>query len=467
MAARTLPNLALQAFFAVGEDGWDDEMSLNMLKLSVLTQGGIKSRVAALPGAPVDGDVHILTTDDTIQIRDDGAWVVVVPQEGWLLYDRSTNEYVSYDGATWGVLETGGGGGGVEEAPEDGTAYARKDAAWVPVAAGGGGGLYRFGGFFTATPAASEVLLRHVVTDDFTLPADLDGSVANVGTNPSGPAEFSIQLNGIEFGTMTISAGGVVTFDAPETAVAEGDEISVVAPADSLGAADVAFTFRSTGASGGGGGSSGAAPAIVQAVYSRAKNADAPLVLPDPPTPGNLLLLISSGAGGFPGKPPAGFSLFGYNANENGFTGSWRPGLGNSYQAVWAALRRVVAGDGDTYTPVHGGDVDNYALLEIENADMTFFQVAQPQIDGTNYLAIRQRPAFDGLHLVMVEQDGTGEPSATSDGATVLHTYTSADTFNHCAALIQLEEDAPDVAGVFSAAVSYPVAAFISLSKKG
>ena len=29
---RTLPNHGLTAFFALGEDGWDDEMSLNMLR---------------------------------------------------------------------------------------------------------------------------------------------------------------------------------------------------------------------------------------------------------------------------------------------------------------------------------------------------------------------------------------------------------------------------------------------------
>ena len=33
----------------------------------------------------------------------------------------------------------GGSGGGIEEAPEDGLIYARKDASWVEITSGGGG----------------------------------------------------------------------------------------------------------------------------------------------------------------------------------------------------------------------------------------------------------------------------------------------------------------------------------------
>jgi len=33
----------------------------------------------------------------------------------------------------------GGGGGGIEEAPEDGLVYGRKDGGWVQISSGGGG----------------------------------------------------------------------------------------------------------------------------------------------------------------------------------------------------------------------------------------------------------------------------------------------------------------------------------------
>lgn len=116
--ARTLPNLGLAAFFALGEDGWDDEMSLNLLKLSVLTQGNVISTVSATPGAPADGDVHIFdgthpTQANKVAIRDDGAWIYLTPVEGWMLYDKTANQFMKFDGASWAELATGGGGGGV------------------------------------------------------------------------------------------------------------------------------------------------------------------------------------------------------------------------------------------------------------------------------------------------------------------------------------------------------------------
>jgi hypothetical protein len=115
MPARSLPNLALQAFFDLGEDGWKDEMDLNLLKLSVLTQGGVIAKVAADPGVPVNGDVYIFdethpSNANAVAIRDNGAWVYVTPAEGWLIYDRTAGVFLTFSGAMWGELPTGGGG---------------------------------------------------------------------------------------------------------------------------------------------------------------------------------------------------------------------------------------------------------------------------------------------------------------------------------------------------------------------
>jgi hypothetical protein len=117
------------------------------------------------------------------------------------------------------------------------------DAEWIDPPSSSAG-LYRFGSFFTTTPGANEVLLMHAVTDDFTIPADAVGSVWIVGTNPSGTTVFSLRKNGVEFGTISITAGGVVTFDMPETAVAADDVLSLVAPASSNGMTNASFTFR-------------------------------------------------------------------------------------------------------------------------------------------------------------------------------------------------------------------------------
>jgi len=76
-----------------------------------------------------------LTTDGDIVIRSGGVTTRLgIGSEGQVLK-------VSSGLPSWGAAE----GGGIGEAPEDGTAYARQDAAWVPVPTTGGGsgaGLY-------------------------------------------------------------------------------------------------------------------------------------------------------------------------------------------------------------------------------------------------------------------------------------------------------------------------------------
>ena len=111
---RTLPNLALQAFFDLGEDGWDDDMSLNLLKLSVVVQGVVDSIEAALPGSPTDGDIVILdeahgTHPNEIAVRDDGAWVYIVPANGWMLFNTDDGQFYRLESDVWTAFTPSGG----------------------------------------------------------------------------------------------------------------------------------------------------------------------------------------------------------------------------------------------------------------------------------------------------------------------------------------------------------------------
>lgn len=113
MPARTLPNLGLQAFFNPGESGWDDEVSLNFLLLSVLVQGGVLETVSADPGSPANGDVYLFADDhpgepNKIAIRDDGEWIFVTPQAGWRVYDRDADVLKLFNGTIWTVFSSGG-----------------------------------------------------------------------------------------------------------------------------------------------------------------------------------------------------------------------------------------------------------------------------------------------------------------------------------------------------------------------
>lgn len=111
MAPRTLPGLGLNGFWALGEDGWKDTMDANLRVLSALVQCRVISKVTALPGSPTNGDMYIVPSGgdaNKIALRDNGAWVYIIPAEGYSVYVVDTNETVQFDGAAWVVLVTSG-----------------------------------------------------------------------------------------------------------------------------------------------------------------------------------------------------------------------------------------------------------------------------------------------------------------------------------------------------------------------
>jgi len=111
MVARAFPGLGLKGGYAEGEDGWGDDQNANLIRLSALCQGGVLGRIAAVPAAPAQGDVYILTAapnTQSVALYDNAAWVYLAPAEGWLLYDKGADTFVMFDGVAWKVLQTGG-----------------------------------------------------------------------------------------------------------------------------------------------------------------------------------------------------------------------------------------------------------------------------------------------------------------------------------------------------------------------
>lgn len=122
MTSRVLPGIGLNGFWDLGENGWKDENDWNLLVLSVLAGGQVLDLVAALPGSPTNGQVYLL--DETagadankLAIRDAGAWVLLAPLEGAILYDVAAGLHRTFDGTVWAELTTGGGGPTVENDP--------------------------------------------------------------------------------------------------------------------------------------------------------------------------------------------------------------------------------------------------------------------------------------------------------------------------------------------------------------
>lgn len=141
MPSRTLPNMALKAFYDIGEGGWGDEVSENFLKLSILAQAGAIDLVSATPGSPANGDVYLFdethpTQPNAVAVYDVATWKYFTPFEGWLIYNRTDNLFQLFDGVSWTDVVFGSG---LSDAPSDGSLYARRDGAWEAFTAGGGG----------------------------------------------------------------------------------------------------------------------------------------------------------------------------------------------------------------------------------------------------------------------------------------------------------------------------------------
>jgi hypothetical protein len=267
MAQRTLPGIGLTGFWPLGYDGWNTENDVNLRLLSALVQARAISRTTALPGSPTDGDIYIVpdgagSHPNEIAIRDNGAWVYVVPEEGFRFYVDDDNENIQFDGTNWigfaaGLSDAPSDGtiygrkdaaweavpSGLSDAPSDGTIYGRKDAAWEAVP-----GITRIALSFFAggTLLANEVLYRYQATEGFTIPAGMTGSLGSSGTAATATPALSIKKNGASVGTATWSAAGTTATlaMASPTAMVAGDILTVVAPASpDATLADVSLTM--------------------------------------------------------------------------------------------------------------------------------------------------------------------------------------------------------------------------------
>jgi hypothetical protein len=119
MVDRTLAGkIGLKGGWALGENGWDVDMGVNLLKLSVLTQGSVLDSVAAEPGSPAQGDCYILkathaTHPNAVAAYDNGAWVYIAPWDGMILWNAAAAKFYTYSAAAgWAALATGSSSSG-------------------------------------------------------------------------------------------------------------------------------------------------------------------------------------------------------------------------------------------------------------------------------------------------------------------------------------------------------------------
>lgn len=212
---RTLPGLGLTGFWPLGSNGWKDANDVNLRMLSALVQLSVLSATTALPGVPTNGLIYIVPSGGDakkVAIYDESAWVYFTPAEGWLAYVKDTDKYIKFDGTNWVDLTTGGGGG----------------------TTGGGGGTaaLEYACFIAGKPGASEVLMRHVMTQAGTIPIGMTGSRAALNAAPTAAKQFVIKKNGTDIGTINFAIGALVgtfTFTAA-VAFAAGDILQLSGP---------------------------------------------------------------------------------------------------------------------------------------------------------------------------------------------------------------------------------------------
>ncbi|NMF98382.1 hypothetical protein GPA27_13405 [Aromatoleum toluolicum] len=110
---------------------------------------------------------------------------------------------------------------------------------------------YVMGTTYNGKPAASVLLLRHVIPTGITvtLAAAMAGSQGKAGTAATAQTDFDVQKNGASVGTIRFAAAGTVpTFImASQTSLAAGDSIDIVAPGtQDATLADIGLTIFGT-----------------------------------------------------------------------------------------------------------------------------------------------------------------------------------------------------------------------------
>lgn len=106
---------------------------------------------------------------------------------------------------------------------------------------------YDIGVYVPSLPDDGAELLKFIAVRGFSLADDFAASRGHVGTNPTASAIFTVKKNGASIGTVTVSTGGVFTFNTTgataETFVA-GDYLSLEAPSpQDATMADISIIF--------------------------------------------------------------------------------------------------------------------------------------------------------------------------------------------------------------------------------
>lgn len=256
----------------------------------------------------------------------------------------------------------------------------------------------------------------------YSAPAELAPfSAGNFGVNRHGSAAL-VTLEGDAPVTVTVTSGySSNVFTArivfPLLPV-QGDLFPTEAPKDGklYGRKDGDWAEITTTGDGGGGdgGSADQSSSIVQLIGGRNTGTGiTTLTLPAPPTPGNVLVVMSSGAGAAVLPVPRGFVTAVVARTLDASNGDSVTRLyGAQYQVGYVAYRRVAPGDGVeiAFPPplTQTSDPRNYVVCEVADCDRVEAFWSQGVVQGDTTKARYPLPlpiSSKGLWLTHVEHD--------------------------------------------------------------
>lgn len=88
----------------------------------------------------------------------------------------------------------------------------------------------QFSGSITGGLQSNLVIYRRIIPAAVTFPPNMAGSACAAAVAATGTVIFSLQQNGVQFGTMTFAASGTATFSSTEADFIAGDELTIVHP---------------------------------------------------------------------------------------------------------------------------------------------------------------------------------------------------------------------------------------------
>lgn len=103
---------------------------------------------------------------------------------------------------------------------------------------------YLIHGQFLGTPGVQEVMMGHVFDRDVTLPENLEDCIlVQCVTDPGSNFVCSLQLDGVSFGTLTVSSAGAVSVSSSAQTPGSNVLFTVVSDDDATTASDIFLTI--------------------------------------------------------------------------------------------------------------------------------------------------------------------------------------------------------------------------------